>query len=80
MNVRGGPVPRSCLPVRVPRQESAKRTVASILDATADLLVEGGVDAVNINAVAEAAGTPEPVSFSVGSCEALRQLSGFKGA
>ncbi|WP_182347819.1 TetR/AcrR family transcriptional regulator [Tomitella gaofuii] len=43
-------------PVRVPTQKRAKRTVASILDATADLLVAGGMDAVNTNAVAKAAG------------------------
>lgn len=50
--------------VRVPTQARAKRTVAAILDATADLLVDGGMAAVNTNAVAKAAGVNVATVYS----------------
>lgn len=50
--------------VRVPTQARAKRTVTAILDATADLLVGGGMAAVNTNAVATAAGVNVATVYS----------------
>ena len=43
-------------PRKQPRQERAKATVDSILEATARILVKSGMEGLNTNAVAEAAG------------------------
>jgi AcrR family transcriptional regulator len=51
-------VPKKLLEVerRTPRQARAREMLASILEATADLVEENGLDAVNTNVIAERAG------------------------
>ena len=50
------PLQSSIKPRKLPRQARAQATVDAILDATAHILVRGGVAAVNTNRVADAAG------------------------
>lgn len=51
---RDGQAPRR----RVPTQERSRRRVADLLEAAADLVVEGGVEAVTTRSIADRAGVP----------------------